>query len=561
MKAASFRSPAGIALLFTIGMLLPQILPLGATPRAYLLHGLSTLLPVLSLPIALRRLREEPAHRTAWKALTALFLFALLQRLTLFSMLIWQGPITPYIPTRQLIAVYPVLFLGLLALWWLLPRTDSVREGWLRSLDAGIFALSAHLLLWMGLARPVLGGGEAIPRAVLTLLQGIFALSAAGLGLGLRIILGQRNLRGPAGALALAMLQLVLTLPWILRAQASGHFRLDHPSLAFALCSLQWLFLAIHAPIPEGRDPRSVRLMHLLPYAPAALALLGFLLEALSPSPQADRISLALLGLLALAVLTRQGLTLLQMRALNATLERRVKERTRELGEKDSLVLRTQGMNLVASMGAGMAHDINNLMGGAMLQAELMKGEEGRPSLLPEAQLALLQRTLLRAGELTSRLMAVGRGESFVGTVDLAVHLHGMEAMLRALVPRIHELHLELASGAFPVKADPSKLDQLVVNLVVNARDALAERGRIRVSLAADAAFAEIAVEDDGSGIPPDVLARIFEPFFTTKAPGKGTGLGLGSVKAVVEGLGGSLQVRTAPGQGSCFTLRLPLAS
>jgi signal transduction histidine kinase len=128
-------------------------------------------------------------------------------------------------------------------------------------------------------------------------------------------------------------------------------------------------------------------------------------------------------------------------------------------------------------------------------------------------------------------------------------------------------LEIEDNSGPLFVPGNAGLIDQVVVNLVMNARDATPAGGSIRVKAEplpaspGQGACVCLSVADSGTGIPPEHLARIFEPFFSTKAAGKGTGLGLGSVKAVVENLGGSIQVDSVPGQGSRFRARLPQVS
>jgi signal transduction histidine kinase len=239
--------------------------------------------------------------------------------------------------------------------------------------------------------------------------------------------------------------------------------------------------------------------------------------------------------------------------------EDQVRRPSPDFTEEQIAMLRAQSLNLVTILGAGIAHDINNLMGSAVAQAELMKNELDQQPSLNKERLNLLQQTLLVAGGLTDRLMAVGRRAVSVPTVDLASHLQGMRSLLRASLPKAHELVLDFPAGAFPVACDPSQIDQLILNLFLNARDALGDNGRIRIALVHRGQSAEINVEDNGTGIPPEVLPRIFEPFYSTKAFGSGTGLGLSAVKVLAESLGGTLQVSTTSQRGSCFTISLPI--
>jgi CheY-like chemotaxis protein len=127
--------------------------------------------------------------------------------------------------------------------------------------------------------------------------------------------------------------------------------------------------------------------------------------------------------------------------------------------------------------------------------------------------------------------------------------------------PKSIRVELEMAPGLHPVHADPTQLHQVLLNLCVNARDAMPRGGVLRlraVNTANDEPLVRIEVEDTGTGIPSDLLGKIFDPFFTSKEPGKGTGLGLSTTLAIVRGHGGSLDVSSVPGEGTVFTVFLP---
>jgi signal transduction histidine kinase len=111
------------------------------------------------------------------------------------------------------------------------------------------------------------------------------------------------------------------------------------------------------------------------------------------------------------------------------------------------------------------------------------------------------------------------------------------------------------------VFASPTQMEQILVNLVVNALDAITGGGDITIATGQADRMAWLRISDTGAGMTPDIQARIFDPFFTTKEPGLGTGLGLASVKAIVSQMGGQIGVESAPGQGTAFTVRLPLAA
>jgi len=148
--------------------------------------------------------------------------------------------------------------------------------------------------------------------------------------------------------------------------------------------------------------------------------------------------------------------------------------------------------------------------------------------------------------------------------LDLNTVVDQIQKMLRRLIGEQIELVVQLAPDLPRVRADRSQVEQVIVNLVVNARDAMPRGGRLTISThdaTPPGAFAALTVEDTGEGIAPEMLERIFEPFFTTKPIGRGTGLGLATVYGIVKQSGGDIQVQTAPAQGARFTVLLPTPS
>lgn len=297
-----------------------------------------------------------------------------------------------------------------------------------------------------------------------------------------------------------------------------------------------------------------------LPYLPVAVAFIGFAAHYLPSGSGHDGLGLTLLVLLSMVVLIRQALTLRHVHILNETLEELVEERTRELSRSQALLMETQQKNLVATLGVGLTHDLNNLLGAAMGNLDLLRLKMGP---LPESrEMEGLEKALDRAGNLSKSLMGLARGGPGPSrTFDLLAHMDELYPLLRAMVPRNIHLTWERDEGPLPILATPGQLDQVLVNLVSNAKDATPSGGRISLRARGEGAQAVIEVQDTGSGIPDTVMARLFEPFLTTKPPGKGTGLGLSSVQAVVEHLGGTINVRSSPQEGTTFTVRLPKAS
>lgn len=213
---------------------------------------------------------------------------------------------------------------------------------------------------------------------------------------------------------------------------------------------------------------------------------------------------------------------------------------------------------------AGTAHDINNLLTVLIGCAELA---------LTDATLKPPTRQLVhdivgageRAGLLTRQLLSAGRPPVPSTTVvDVAAVLKEAEALLRRLVGAGVSLHL--APGAVPqrVRAEASQVEQIVVNLALNARDAMPAGGALTIAVGEAAGLTRVSVTDTGSGIDPAIQGRMYEAFATTKVLPKGTGssgLGLAVVRAIVAQLGGSIHMTTAPGSGTTFAIDLPQAT
>jgi PAS domain S-box-containing protein len=254
-----------------------------------------------------------------------------------------------------------------------------------------------------------------------------------------------------------------------------------------------------------------------------------------------------------------------------------VTERKREEEEHRRLEAEVEQARRVESLGVlagGIAHDFNNLLTAILGNAELALGE------LPEGGARELVSQIQAAGqhaaELTRQMLAyAGRGHLTTTRVDLTTAVREMAQLLGASLPKKVTLELELADGLPAVEADPAQLRQVVMNLVINAADAIGDgEGRIAVRtlgssspdpFAADfslgkleggRAVACVEIADSGAGIPPETLAKIFDPFFTTKFTGRG--LGLAAVQGIVLRHGGTVAVRTAAGSGSVFRICFP---
>jgi len=234
-----------------------------------------------------------------------------------------------------------------------------------------------------------------------------------------------------------------------------------------------------------------------------------------------------------------------------------------------------QKMEAVGQLAGGVAHDFNNILTAVLGYADLLLARIG-PNDPHRAALEEIKKGGERAAGLTRQLLAFSRRTpTQLISVDVNSAIRGVEPMVRRLVGEHLEFRLDLADGLGPVRADPVQLEQVIVNLVVNARDAMPGGGSISIATdrivlreeeasltdMAEGACVRIRVSDTGSGIAPTVLERIFEPFFTTKEPGRGTGLGLATVYGIVRQHRGNIRVTSVEGRGSTFEVLLPESS
>ena len=245
--------------------------------------------------------------------------------------------------------------------------------------------------------------------------------------------------------------------------------------------------------------------------------------------------------------------------------------RERELEQQ---LLQAQKMEAVGRLAGGVAHDFNNILTAIIMQTELLSDEEALTPALREG-LQQIHAAAERAANLTRQLLLFSRRQVMqMRTIDLNESVTGMARMLQRIIGEDVRLHLDLHPGPLFLRADPGMLDQVLMNLAVNARDAMPQGGSLTIQTAeslvdeaqarlrpgaAPGRYAVLRVRDEGCGMPREVLEHIFEPFFTTKEPGKGTGLGLATVYGIVQQHRGWIEVRSAPGQGTTFEIHLPL--
>jgi signal transduction histidine kinase/ActR/RegA family two-component response regulator len=277
------------------------------------------------------------------------------------------------------------------------------------------------------------------------------------------------------------------------------------------------------------------------------------------------------------------------LRGFNASLEARVAERTRdleaarerllaEIAERESAeaqLRQAQKMEAVGRLTGGVAHDFNNLLTVILGNLSIVRRRLGA---MADERVARAidgaQEGGRRAAELTARLLAFSRQQPLApAAVDANRLVAGMSDMLRRTLGEDVQIETVAAGGLWRALADPNQLENAILNLAVNARDAMPGGGKLTIETGnawLDEAYAAardevrpgqyvmVCVSDTGTGMPPEVVARVFEPFFTTKPTGKGTGLGLSQVYGFVKQSGGHVAIYSEPGQGTTVKLYLP---
>lgn len=261
-----------------------------------------------------------------------------------------------------------------------------------------------------------------------------------------------------------------------------------------------------------------------------------------------------------------------ELRELNETLEKRVSERTRELMQVEERLRQSQKMEAVGQLTGGLAHDFNNLLGSISGALEML-GQQPNQGRDAERYLGAAQDAARRAAALTHRLLAFSRRQTLEPrATDVRALMHGMSELVARTSGSAISVRTQADTALWPAFVDPSQLENAVLNLCINARDAMPGGGRITLEAANQVLVGEPAkrlelpdgdylclrVNDTGAGMPPEVLAHVFEPFFTTKPIGQGTGLGLSMIYGFAQQSGGQVRIESVPGEGTTVALYLP---
>jgi two-component system, cell cycle sensor histidine kinase and response regulator CckA len=246
---------------------------------------------------------------------------------------------------------------------------------------------------------------------------------------------------------------------------------------------------------------------------------------------------------------------------------------TTERRTLENQINQSQKMDMVGQLAGGIAHDFNNVLSAIMMANDFLLNAH-KPTDPSFQDIMQIKQNATRAATLVRQLLAFSRRQTLRPQVlDLGDALSDLTMLLRRLIGEKVKFDLVHGRDLWPVKVDVSQFEQVIVNLAVNARDAMADGGRLTVRTAnvtteestqlaykgmPAAEYVRIDVTDTGTGIPPEIVDKIFEPFFSTKEVGKGTGLGLSTVYGIVKQTGGFVYVDSEPGKGTSFRIFLP---
>jgi CheY-like chemotaxis protein len=244
-----------------------------------------------------------------------------------------------------------------------------------------------------------------------------------------------------------------------------------------------------------------------------------------------------------------------------------------EQRQLETQLRQAQKMEAIGQLAGGVAHDFNNILAVIMMQSGMMSLDEGLPA-GAKTIAGEIEKAAQRAADLTRQLLLFSRQQTMKASdLDLNEVVINVTKMLHRILGEHVQMQFKLSSDPLMVHADPSMIDQILLNLTVNARDAMPNGGRLlietsfvefddttatQISQGRPGTFVCLSVTDTGTGIPPELLQKIFEPFFTTKEVGKGTGLGLATVFGIIQQHQGWINVYSEVGQGTTFRVYLP---
>jgi PAS domain S-box-containing protein len=473
-----------------------------------------------------------------------------------------------YTAYRLLLAAVLLLFLGDGA--WVVPALDGTYAGttWPDAAWLGSYVLLGAAALHPSMRRPIVTRPQIVEDSTIRVLVIGTAIVAAPLAVVVADLMGRTvDLQAACGAGTVLMVIVVARFALIVRDLGRLHREAVASERKFRL-----LFERAPIGISIGRDgimsETNPALQHMLGYTAEEFASMHYTQVTHQDDRELDaQIDLDLGHQTAFSAnkryVTKDGRTV-DTRA-HVALEiadglgisviedigprRRLEEQLRD----------AQKMEAVGKLAGGVAHDFNNLMTAVLGYSDLVL-KRLAPDDENRGKIEAIRESAVRASDLTRQLLAFGRRQMLQTTdVDLRDAVGQMEELLGSVLGDDVLFESDLGDEPLVVRADPTQLEQVVMNLAVNARDAMPNGGMLRISATSDGTSAVLSVADTGSGMDENTLARAFEPFFTTKHIGDGAGLGLATVHGIVGQSGGTIEAESEPGHGTTFTIRLPL--
>jgi signal transduction histidine kinase len=512
-----------------------------------------------TLLLALRRAAAPGAESIGWRYFSAGVAVSLVGHLIWLVHTPAHGQLWKTLVIGAIVLSGALMGLGIVRWPWR-------RAGWLPQggtfLGSLVFCLSFLLIPWMnGLWDPFFRSVD--PHRLLAMALGSRMVLVGGV-VSFLVAEDPRRLKGALGWIllncgllfmqAICLSQVPLPLEGPPRSPWMGLM----PLTTGALLMVPLGSTSAEDPLPGKALPSWVPglLLH-SPFLVATALLVAAILRGHPPGPAVLLLFLLMTGLL----LFRQSLLQHQLTASHQTMEARVALRTQELERLQDVVLINERLNAVVVLGAGLVHDLNKGLGSILNAAEVLQMELERHMKVSGFAVEAIIQAVDRSAVLSSRVMDFSRMLQEEGEVrDLRWELAALEGILKLLVPGQVNLMLQPGLEPAPVRIHTEDLKQILVNLVANARDAMPDGGTIRVTVGKEVSTGEIYldVEDTGVGIPDENRERMFEPFFTTKDPGQATGLGLASVRVLLEKARGRVEVRSTVGTGTRFRLLFP---
>ncbi len=320
--------------------------------------------------------------------------------------------------------------------------------------------------------------------------------------------------------------------------------------------------LLMESPIDGSIRVTAIRALRAFPLAVMVSVeqhtlLAGWRHEALTFAAAAAAASLLIVGLL---------LTLAHRSAAVERANRQLREQMAERERAEAALRQAQRIEAVGQLTGGVAHDFNNLL--TVLAGNIDLLQNATEDVTTRERLAAMRAAADRGAELTGHLLAFARRQPLLPrAVDLNVVVGGMQDLLQSALGGRVRMELQLADGLWPAMVDPTQIELVILNLAINARDAMPDGGRVTIATANRPGgagtddFVVVTVRDEGTGMTPEVQAKAFEPFFTTKGPRAGSGLGLSQVFGTARQSGGDVHIDSAPGKGTSVSVSLPRAA